>query len=131
MASKIIYPGSVVVANDFDLSKKLKLSGSTDGRGIKIVATATAGTIIHTAHATSLDEVWLYAFNSSGAPVSLTIEQGGVSAPDDNITLAIPSLVGLVLIVPGLIVTGSVVVRAFAGTTNVIICYGFVNRITL
>ena len=44
---------------------KLKLSGSTDGKQIKVSQTATAGTTIHTAHATSLDEVWLWAVNSS------------------------------------------------------------------
>ena len=36
---------------------KLKLSGSTDGKAIKVVQTATAGTTIHTAHATALDEI--------------------------------------------------------------------------
>ena len=37
------------------------LSGSTNGRLIKVVATATAGTLIHTAHATSLDKLFLWA----------------------------------------------------------------------
>ena len=108
---------------------KVILSGSTNGRGKKIAATATAGDIVHTAHATALDEVWLYAYNSSGSSVNLTVEQGGVSAPDDNIVQGIPGSSGLVLVVPGLIVTGGVVVRAFASTTNVIVVYGFVNRI--
>ena len=109
---------------------KLKLSGSTDGRGIKVVATATAGTTIHTAHATSLDEVWLYAFNSSSSSVNLTVEFGGTTAPDDNIVLGLASQSGLVLVVPGLILTNSVVVKAFASSANVVVIYGFVNRIT-
>ena len=37
----------------------LKLSGGTDGKNIKVAATATAGTLLHTAHATALDRVWL------------------------------------------------------------------------
>ena len=40
---------------------KLKLSGSTDGKGIKVTQTATPGDIIHTAHVSALDEIWLYA----------------------------------------------------------------------
>ena len=50
---------------------KTILSGSTDGRGILVTATATAGTLIHTgsATATTLDEIWLYAVNSDAADV--------------------------------------------------------------
>ena len=33
---------------------KVKLSGSTNGRGIAVAATATLGTTIHAAHATAL-----------------------------------------------------------------------------
>jgi hypothetical protein len=45
------------------------LSGSTDGKAVKVAATATAGTTIHTgsATATTIDEVWLYAVNSSAS----------------------------------------------------------------
>ena len=50
---------------------KTILSGSTDGRGIKVAATATAGPLIHTgsATATTLDEFWLYAVNTSASDV--------------------------------------------------------------
>jgi len=110
---------------------KLKLSGSTDGRMVKVAATgATAGTTIHTAHSTSLDEVWLWAVNSDTTARKLTIEFGGTSSPDDLIEVSIPPEGGLVLVVPGLIVTNSVVVRAFCATANVVMIAGFVNRIT-
>ena len=70
---------------------KIVLSGSTDGRMIKVVATATAGTTIHTgsATATTFDEVWLYAVNSDTTDRKLTIEWGGVSAPDDLIEFTV------------------------------------------
>ena len=44
---------------------RIPLSGSTNGRGIKIAATATAGTLVHTAtsSATDCDVVTLYAYN--------------------------------------------------------------------
>ena len=109
---------------------KLKLSGSTDGKGIKVVATATAGTTIHTAHATDLDEIWLYAVNSQAASVKLTLEWGQADAPDGNIEMTIPGESGLYLVVSGLLLTNSLVVKAFAATANVVIIHGFVNRIT-
>lgn len=109
---------------------KIKLSGSTDGRGVKVAATASAGTTIHTAHATDLDEVWLYAYNSDTVSIALTIQHGGTSTPDDDIKVTIPAQQGLILVVPGLILSNSVVVKAYAGTANKIIMYGFVNRIS-
>lgn len=109
---------------------KIKLSGSTDGKGIKVVATATAGTTIHTAHATDLDEIWIYAVNSQAAAVKLTLEWGEATAPEGNIEVTIPGESGLFLVVPGLLLTNSLVVKAFANTANVVIIHGFVNRIT-
>jgi hypothetical protein len=109
---------------------KLVLSGSTDGRPIKVVQTATTGTTIHTAHATSIDEVWLWAVNTDTTARKLTIEFGGTSSPDDLIEVTIPAEGGLVLVVPGLVVTDSVVVRAFCATANVVNVVGFVNRIS-
>ncbi len=109
---------------------KLKLSGSTDGRIIKVVQTATAGTTVHTAHATALDEIWLWAVNSDTTDRKLTIEYGGVASPDDLIEQTIPAEGGLVLVLPGLLLTNSLVVRAFAATANVVMVGGYVNRVT-
>ena len=109
---------------------KLKLSGSTNGRGIAVAATATLGTTIHTAHATALDEIWLYAANIDSTARILTVEFGGVTTTSDLIQQSIavtPS--GLVLVCAGLLVTGSVVVSAFAASANKIEIFGFVNRI--
>lgn len=113
---------------------KRKLSGSTDGRGVKVVATSSSGTTIHTAvsgtTAGTYDEVWLYAYNSDTVDRLLTIQYGGTSTPDDDIKVTIPSQVGLVLVVPGLILQNASVVRAYAAAANVVIIYGFVNAIT-
>ena len=113
---------------------KTILSGSTDGRAIKVAATATAGTLIHTGSTTAatLHEVWLYVMNTDTSNVKLTIEWGGVTAPDDLIEVTIPTESGLFLIVPGLLIKGNataLVVRAFAGTANVLTINGFVNVI--
>ena len=114
---------------------KVKLSGSTDGRAIKVAATATAGTTIHTGSTTTTtyDEIWLYAQNTDTSAVKLTLEWGGTSAPDDLIELTVPAESGLVLVAPGLLLKGNataLIVRAFAATANVITIHGYVNQIT-
>jgi hypothetical protein len=109
---------------------KVQLSGGTTGKNVKVVATATAGTLIHTAHATSIDEIWLWCVNSDTVDRKLTIEFGGVAAPDDLIEVTIPAEDGLYLVVPGLTLTNSLVVRAFAASANVLSINGYVNRIT-
>lgn len=111
---------------------KVLLSGSTNGKGIKVAATSTPGTTIHTAGSgtSNNDEIWLYAVNSGSAAVKLTIEWGEATAPDGNIEVTIPGESGLFLVVPGLLLQNSLVVKAFAGTGDVIIIHGFVNRIT-
>lgn len=105
------------------------LSGSTNNVPIAVAATSTPGTTIHTAHATALDEIWLYAVNSSTTAVKLTIEFGG-TATAQNIELSIAGESGLVVVIPGIPLTGSSIVRAFAGTGSVINITGYVNRIT-
>lgn len=108
---------------------KLKLSGSTDGKAIKVTTTSTPGDTIHTAHASALDEIWVFAQNTDTVDRKLTIEYGGTTSPDNLIEITIPAESGLVTVVPGLLLTNSLVVKAFAATANVITISGFVNRI--
>lgn len=113
---------------------KRKLSGSTDGKPIKITQTATAGDTIHTAvagtTAGTYDEIWLYAYNGHTASVVLTIEFGGATVPDQNIVVTVANKSGLLLVVPGLILQNGMVVKAFAATANVITISGWVNSMT-
>ena len=106
-------------------------SGSTNGRGIKVAATATPGTTIHTATSVSgeMDEITLYANNSHTADVLLTVELGGVTSPDDVVQYTVPLKSGLNIIVSGHRLNGGVVVKAFAATANVIVIFAEVNRI--
>lgn len=114
----------------------LQPAGTTgDGLGILVAATATAGTAIHTASTTTttIDELWLYAYNNHSADILLTVEFGGVTAPKDVIKQTITTQSGLLLVVAGLVIQGNAtakVVRAFAGTANQISVFGYVNRIT-
>lgn len=106
------------------------LSGSTSGRGILIVATATAGTIIHTATAgaTNFDEIWIWGTNSTGTDRLLSIEFGGVTSPGDLIEDTIVSDDNSILMVPGWLLNGGLVVRGFASLANAVSCFGFVNQ---
>jgi hypothetical protein len=112
-------------------SKQL-LSGGTNGKNVKVVATATAGTTIHTAVAgtSDMDEVWLYAMNTDSSDRKLTIEYGGTTSPDDLIEQTITTEAGWTLIVPGLLLQNGLVIKAFAAAANVVVINGYVNRIT-
>ena len=115
-------------------SKQL-LSGSTYGQPITVVQTASTGTTIHATGTSSstIDEVWLYATNTSSTAVVLTVQYGGTGAIQNAITLSIPATSGLTLIIPGLILTGTgsaaTTVYAYAATASVITISGYVNRI--
>ena len=115
---------------------KIILSGSTDGRPIRVAATSIgSGTTIHTASnvATTYDEIWLYAQNSDTTNRKLTLGWGGTTDPDDLMELTVTAEAGLVLVVPGLVLKGNataLIVKASAATANVVTLHGYVNRIT-
>ena len=71
--------------------------------------------------------------NSDSTDRKLTIEFGGVSAPDDLIEQTITAESGLILVVAGLVIVGNatpLVIRAFCASANVVMVGGYVNRIT-
>ena len=104
------------------------LSGSTHGRGIKVVATGTPGTTIHTGQAstTLTDVVTLYACNTDTVTRRLTLEWGGTTSPDDTIIFDLPPKT-TVPIVPDLIIRNSLIIKAFCDTASVVTILGFVN----
>ncbi len=112
-------------------SKQL-LSGGTNGKNIKVAATATAGTTVHTAVSgtSDMDEIWLYACNTDSSDRKLTIEYGGATSPDELTEITIEAEAGWVLVCPGLLLQNGLVVKAFAASANVVNVNGFVNRIT-
>ena len=123
---------------------KVLLSGSTNGKAVQVTTTATDGTgdaglstanVIHrpVTGTSDIDEIWIYANNTSTSAVKLTLEWGTTTADEGNIEQTIPAESGLSLIVPGLCLQNggaSLEVRAFAGTADVILITGYVNRIT-
>lgn len=114
-------------------SKKI-LSGSTDGRPVLVAATSSPGTTIHTGSSTAatIQEIWLYASNPSGAQRTVTVQWGGTTSPNDHITFVLPAQSGLVVVAPGLILKGNatpLVVRAFADSANQVNISGYINEI--
>ena len=111
---------------------KKKLSESVDGKGIKIEASSTPGTLLHTTVGgeDSFDEVWIWVTNTSIVDQILTIEWGEVTAPDGNIIYTVSAQDGLKLIIPGLILQNSLEIRAFTETVDVLVVHGFVNLIS-
>lgn len=112
---------------------KAPLSGSTHGKGIKIGATSTPGTLLHTAvNSTSdLDEIWCWVSNLDSVARTITLEWGGTTDPDDLLvkTTNVQANSAEGLLVPGLVLRNNLVVRAFASSANVLIVSGFVNQI--
>ena len=113
---------------------RLLLSGSTNGRQIPVAATATAGTLIHTAvtGTTSFDEIYLWVSNVTATERTLVIEWGGVTNPGDHLVsaLPIPANCPRFNICTGEVLNNGLIVRAFASVTNALNMGGYVNRIT-
>ena len=109
--------------------EKLLLSGSTNGLAILVAATVTPGDLIHTAHATAFDEIVIYAYNHHTATVGLTLEWGGTGT-GQLIKRTITFQTGASLEIPGFVLTGSLVVRAFASVASKVSIYGHVLRAT-
>lgn len=112
------------------------LSGSTNGRAVLVNTTASNTCVVHTGSTnTSVQhEVWLYAQNTDTTDRKLTIEFGGVTSPNDLIEQTVTAEGGLILVVPGLVLTGNATtaprITAFAATANVVTLHGFVNVIS-
>lgn len=117
---------------------KEKLSGSTDGQGILISNTVTAGTTLHTgpSNSSQYHELWIYAQHHAGVNTTstkLTLEYGNANT-FNNIELTLSSEAGLTLVIPGLLLQGNATtaptVKAFANIANNITVYGYVHTIT-
>lgn len=112
----------------------IKLSGSTDGAPIKVTGTNSGGAVtIHTAHATNLDYITLFADNDDSSNlVTLTLEIGGTTDPDNLLKVSIPARGadgdGRRCVLLNQVLTNSKTVKAFASSANKIKISGTVTR---
>lgn len=115
---------------------KIMLSGVSKGQELSVAAiTPSAGTVVHTpitGSNASLDEVYLYAYNTVTTAVTLkwTISVTGATGSIVQHVLPAGDLAGHQLIIPGFPFNGgpSGAIRAFASTADQIKLYGFVHR---
>jgi len=117
------------------ITKQVLSGAPTGNHGNKLTDTSTSsntdlGYLIHTAVAgtTDMDEIWLWASNTSAADVKVTIEFGGKTSVDDHIVVKVAAE-STELVIPGLILNNGLVVSAFAGTGNVVSIFGYVNHL--
>lgn len=107
-------------------------SGSTNGRPIALAATATPGTLLHTATSTAgqVDEVYVWLANIDTETRQVTLEVGGTGTSDQWI-VSIDAKAGGALVLPGIRFNGGVAIRAFADSANKVNATVIVNRITV
>lgn len=110
------------------------LSGSTNGKGIPIAATATAGTLIHTAVSgtSGYDEVYVWFSNITTAAVTLTIEWGGATDPGNHMVkaLSIPPNSLPIPVITGQVMNNGLEIRAFCSSASALNAIGYINRIS-
>lgn len=107
------------------------LSGSTNGRPIAVNNTlpSTADTIHTTPTGTTgIDEIWLWAANTTTQTRIVHILHGGI-ATSDKLSKSIAANEGVALVSPGLILTNGLIMKAYATVSESVNVVGFVNRI--
>lgn len=105
------------------------LSASTHGRGILLTGTGTGSSVtLHTAQAstTLVDVVTLYASNFGTTNLTVSIEWGGTTSPNDILTFDVPAK-STVCLVSDLPIRNSLLVKGWASTANLVSIFGFVN----
>lgn len=107
-------------------------SGSTNGRSVLVVATASPGTIWHTAVAgtAAFDEITMDCENIDTVDRTLTFEYGGVASPGDRHPVVVPFQAGPMRILTRWRLQNGLILRVFASAANVLLVNGNINRVS-
>lgn len=110
---------------------KVALSGALNGLPIKVAATSSPGTLVHTAISgtNAFDEVWIWVVNNDSADREVCLQWGGTTSPDHEIWYNVLAKDGPKCITPGFILQNGLIIRAYCSTGNVLQVHGFINRI--
>lgn len=104
-------------------------SASTNFLPINVAATSNVSpTLLHQAHATNFDEIWLRAYNYTDTDATLFLCLGGTAA-HQIVSIPVPAGIGMLPIVNGDVFTGGVSISAYASSTNTVALVGRVNRV--
>ena len=108
---------------------KILLSGSTAGEPIDLASTSVETTIHTAANATStVDEVWLWAANTTTANQMLRVQYGSTLATKRS-QQTIPAQGGWILVAAGVIMSSGVISALSTATASDVHIMGYVNRI--
>lgn len=113
---------------------KILLTGSVAGQGIPVTGlNPSQGTVIHTGvtgAAGSIDEVYLYGFNTATLAREISFAIGPTTATGSRYTDVLPAgeLAGLQLVMPGLPIQATAVIKAYVTVVGAINIFGYVNR---
>ena len=102
------------------------LSESTGGKLIKIAATSSTGTLVHTTTTGQFEKLWILASNEHTTTVTVTVEWGGTTS-DDRWSLDIDPTDGPIEVVSGWVLGDTSTtynVRIYASVANVIYVLG-------
>ena len=106
------------------------LSASSNGKFILVSGTTTGTSVsVHTAHATSIDEVYIEFVNNHTSSVQVTLEWGAGATAEYQHVFDLPAKSNE-LKVAGRPLSGSETIKVFASVANVVNIAGHVNRIT-
>jgi len=112
---------------------KIILSGSTNGKPIKVVATATPGTTIHTGTSNTTagngETCIVSVYNSDTVDRTITFECGGTASPDNHVKRTI--FAGDTVGVPLPFINSTGVVGAFGSAANVLVVSGYAEKIVV
>jgi hypothetical protein len=125
------YPGPGT-SSPGDGAPAYMLSGSIYGLPILVAATATPGTLIHTATSVDIqrDNIYLWVSNLHTVDVDLTLEWGGVTDPTHLLmkAVSIPAKSPPTQLVFGFQLQMGYIVRAFASVANKLQFVGYIER---
>jgi hypothetical protein len=107
---------------------RVKLSASTNGRGISLATGAPTTIHTSTTAASTSDEMHVWVSSNGTATATMYIFVG-TTGTGDLIRYEMPHNDGLHLLVPGLFLTSGLILYGQAGDAGAV-AYGFVNRLT-
>jgi hypothetical protein len=98
-----------------------------------VAATATPGTLVHTAVSgtADFDYITLEAVNTSTSVVTLTIEWGGTTSPDDHVVISLSPQRGRQVVIDRCMLNNGLAVRCYSSSANDVNIYGEVRTVTL
>jgi hypothetical protein len=92
------------------------LTYSPSGGPIKVLATGSPGTLIHSGRSTS-NKVWIFGSNTGSGSYNLVLEIGGTT-PNDRIVITIPPTSPPLPILRGNYINSGVVIRGYTIKTG-------------